>query len=103
MERADNLVVFEAEIGWNDVGSWTTLSHIFSKDENQNVRIGEFAGIDSKRCIISSKSGVVVAIGIEDLIIVHTPDATLVCHKSRAQDLKNLFDLLNDSELKKYL
>ena len=103
MEKAENIFGFAADIGWNDVGSWSSLEALLSPDQNGNVSQGSFVPLESERCIVSSHSGVTVAIGVKDLIIVHTPRATLVCDKSRAQQIKQIFSLLEQNGLKEYL
>lgn len=103
MEKADNIFGFPADIGWNDVGSWSSLEQLLEPDAAGNIHQGQFVGLDSTDCIISAGQGLAVALGVQDLIIVHTPRATLVCHKSRAQQIKKIFDILTDQGLEKYL
>jgi mannose-1-phosphate guanylyltransferase len=103
MEKAQNIYGFPADIGWNDVGAWTSLEEMIAPDENGNVSQGNFISIDATGCIVSANEGVSVCIGGHDLIIVHTPEATLVCDKSRAQEIKKVFGLLEKRGLKKYL
>jgi len=103
MERAKNVAVVRADFSWDDVGSWSALARLSEKDEDGNVRIGDFVGLDTKDCIVYSKGGLVAAIGIDNLIIIRANDATLVCKKDRAQDVKRLVSLLCQEEHEKYL
>ena len=103
MEKADNIVGFPSDIGWNDVGAWTCLEDLVKKDSKGNVHQGDYLSIDSEGCIVSSEGGITVTIGAKDLIVVHTPNATLVCEKNRAQEIKRIFELAQKKKLEKYL
>lgn len=94
MERADNIAVIPADIGWSDVGSWTALEDIFPKDEHGNVKCGNVVDIDSKNSIIYTGNRLVAAVGLDELVVVDTPDATLVAAKERVQDVKQVVDVL---------
>jgi mannose-1-phosphate guanylyltransferase len=94
MEKADNTVVAKADFDWDDVGSWLALERHLPADKNQNVILGESIALDTKRCIIISDEGIVGCLGLEDLIVVKTPDAVLVCHRSALQDLKKIIQKL---------
>lgn len=103
MERVDNIFGFVADIGWNDVGSWTSLETLLEPDENGNVPKGPFVSLDSSGCIVSANEGLVVCMGVTDLIVVHTPKVTLVCEKERAQEIKDIFDHLEKKKLTEYM
>lgn len=103
MEKSDQVLVIPADIGWNDVGSWTALEQIMEKGENGNIILGHHLGIDSKNIIAYSRKKLLATIGIKDLIIVETEDALLVCHKDRAQQIKNLVNLLEEKGMEEYL
>jgi mannose-1-phosphate guanylyltransferase len=95
MEKADNVVVIPAGIDWNDVGSWNALEQIWKRDENDNAVRGEFLSLESRSCIVSSTHKMTVLVGVEDLIVVDTPDALMVCRKDRAQDVRKIHELLD--------
>ncbi|MHC4953303.1 MAG: mannose-1-phosphate guanylyltransferase [Planctomycetota bacterium] len=95
MERADNVEVIPASFDWDDVGSWLALDRLRTRDEKGNVVIGEQIGIDTRNCIVVARPDHVVAtLDISDLIVVCTPDATLVCRKDRAEDVKKIVEQL---------
>jgi len=101
MEKADNVVVANGDFDWDDVGDWPAVERHFAKDANGNVARGEFVGLDATNCVvIGDGMHVVAAVGVRDLVIVHTPDATLVCRKSEAQKVRDLVKKL--AEQKKY-
>jgi mannose-1-phosphate guanylyltransferase len=103
MERAENVAVVRADFKWDDVGSWTALERLRARDETGSVAVGDFVGIDTKDCIVYSRSGLVGTIGIDNLIIIRTKDATLICKKERAQDVRALVSLLSERKLEEYL
>jgi len=103
MEKAGNIVGFPADIGWDDVGAWTSLEGLVEADENGNHSQGHFVAIDSAGCVTSSQKGIIVGIGVKDLIIVRTKNATLVCDKKRAQEIKKVFDELEKRDLLEFI
>lgn len=91
MEHYGNIVTAGGSFGWDDVGSWTSIPGHFPSDSDGNVRIGETSLLDSHGNIVVNQGGGIVALaGCEDLIVVQTGNATLVCPKSKAQDIKRL-------------
>lgn len=103
MEKSKDVKVISAEFGWNDVGSWDNLGVLYDEDENGNVLAGKQLNIDTKNCIAYSKKRLIATVGVEDLIIVETDDAILVCDKNRAQDVKLVVDQLKDAGKTDYL
>jgi len=96
LEKAENVVVMPADIQWNDVGSWNALERVWEKDPDGNAFRGKVLSLQSRDCIVHSSHKLTALIGVEDLIVVDTPDALMVCRKDRAQDVKILHDILKD-------
>jgi mannose-1-phosphate guanylyltransferase len=94
MEGADEVAVIPVDIGWSDVGNWAALLDIVSGDEQGNVVVGEHLALDTARTLVRGDDRLVVTIGLEDMIVVDTGDALLVCPKGRAQDVKAVVDRL---------
>ena len=92
MEKSDKAVVLPANIGWNDVGAWTALTEVSTKDSEGNVVEGKVVTIDSTGSIIHGSDRLIAALGVNDLIVVDTPDALLVCAKNRAQDVRKVVE-----------
>jgi mannose-1-phosphate guanylyltransferase len=90
MEKAANVLVLPIDVDWNDVGSWASLQDVWDKDHNRNAFRGAFLALDAAGCVVSSPHKLTTLIGVDDLIVVDTPDALLVCRKDRAQDVKEL-------------
>lgn len=94
MEQSKNVAVVPCSIGWSDIGSWTAIGDLSTPDTNGNRIQGTALVHDVTNCYIQSNQRVVGAVGIDNLIIVDTPDALLVADKSRAQDVKHLYAAL---------
>lgn len=96
MEKADNVAVVRAGFGWEDVGSWDSLSRVLSLDESGNCTVGKAILIDSENNIIyndfpsGEPSGELVVCGVEGLVIVRTEKATLIVPKSEAQKVRDV-------------
>ncbi|MGA2051920.1 MAG: sugar phosphate nucleotidyltransferase [Opitutales bacterium] len=91
MEKAGNVAAFEAAFDWDDVGEWPALARHWPRDQEGNVARGAVVLEAAQDNIVISEGGQLVALlGVKDLVVVHTPGATLVCHKDSAQDLKKL-------------
>lgn len=94
MEKAEDAVVIPVEMGWSDVGSWASLVELLPCDGDGNVVVGHHLGLETKGSVIYSPRRLVTTVGIEDLIVVDTDDAILVCHRDRAQEVKALVERL---------
>jgi mannose-1-phosphate guanylyltransferase len=98
LERSDSVAVVEAPFAWDDVGSWLALPRLLGADDHNNTVDGDFCGVDSSGCIVRSSDGHLIAtLGVKDLIIVHTPDATLVAKRDDADSIRKLVDALRDA------
>ncbi len=106
MEKAKNVIVVELDANWADVGNWTELKNITGLDEtNSAVLADAIHRIDSHdNVIVSSDSNHLISlIGVRDMIVIHTPDATLVCPKSESQKIKQLVAELKEKYKGKYI
>ena len=90
MEKATNTAVVPATFDWSDIGSWNALGELLIPDENGNRTQGKVIHIDSRNCFIQSEDRLVATIGLDDLIVVDTPDALLVSHKDRVQQVRDV-------------
>jgi mannose-1-phosphate guanylyltransferase len=103
MERAEDVAVIPVDIGWSDVGSWATLFELLPADGEGNVVVGQHIGLDTKGCLIHGSHRLVTTIGLEDMIVVDTEDALLVCPRGRAQEVRDLVERLRESSKGEYL
>jgi mannose-1-phosphate guanylyltransferase/mannose-6-phosphate isomerase len=99
LEKVDNLVVIPLDVGWDDVGTWGALKNLFPPDDQGNVALGNTVNVDSKNCIIYAQDRLVATIGLDQMIVVDTPDATLVCPLNKVQEVKDLVAELDRREM----
>ena len=103
MEKTDRAAVIPVDIGWSDVGSWTALDEVTDKDAAGNIIAGNVIDLGSRDSVIYADQRLVATIGLHDAIVVDTPDATLVCSKDRAQDVKKVVDELKKRKSEEHL
>jgi mannose-1-phosphate guanylyltransferase len=95
MEKTEDALMVVADFEWNDLGSWTALPAVRTPDAEGNVVDATWSGLDTKDCIVvGTEDHLVATLGVRDLVVVHTPDATLVAPKSRVDELKKLVQKL---------
>ncbi|MBC7225937.1 MAG: NTP transferase domain-containing protein [Thermoflexales bacterium] len=94
MEGAQDVVVIPVDIGWSDVGNWSSMREILPADADGNVVVGEHVGIETRNSIIFGGRRLIATIGLEDMIIVDTDDALLICPLEREQDVREMVQRL---------
>lgn len=102
-EKVKNIAVIPADLGWSDVGSWASLYDLLEQDNEKVVRRGHHIGVGDKNCLFVASDRLLATVGLEDIIIVDTPDATLVCNKNKSQEIKSLIEKLKEEKKHKYL
>lgn len=107
-EKADNLLLIPGDFGWNDVGDWKVVYDLGKKDIAGNVIISddekaEVMTVESKNNLIHADGRMIATLGVDDMVIIDTPEILLIIPKSRSQDVKKIADRLKDEELEKYL
>jgi mannose-1-phosphate guanylyltransferase/mannose-6-phosphate isomerase len=85
---AINMVALDA--GWSDLGAWDAVWEVLPKDEQGNANVGDVLLTDSHNSLVQATSRLVTLIGVRDLVVIETPDAVMVSHKSRCQDIKHI-------------
>jgi mannose-1-phosphate guanylyltransferase len=102
MEKSTNVVVVPATFDWDDVGAWPALAKHFTPDKDGNVLRGHALVEGGTHNIVVSTDGHLIGVvGCSDLVVVHTPEATLVCPKDRAQEIKALLERLKQDPAKR--
>lgn len=95
IEKTDKIFAIPGDFGWNDIGDWARLKDELSDSTTVNYSHGDHLDIDSKNSLVFSDTDRLIAtIGLNDIVIVDTGDALLVCDKNRSQDVKNIVDEL---------
>ncbi len=104
MEKAKKVLVIPADLGWSDIGSWASLHDILSTSTGSHIITkGHHVGIDNQNCLIYAHDKMVATLGLDNVIIVDTPDVILICNKQRAQDIKAIIDKLKEEGKHLYL
>ena len=103
MEKAENIYILPGTFGWDDVGSWLAVERIRKTNESGNVVEGNIITVDCKNNIIQGGKKLIATVGIEGLIIVDTEDATLVCDKDSAGDIKKVLENLKICNRDEYI
>ena len=105
MEKADRVICQEMDLEWLDVGSWTSLADVFSPDEQGNTVVAPRAVLlDSHGNIVVNESGhLIAAVGVENLVVIHSQDATLICPRDQAQRIKDLLEVVKQRSGSEFL
>jgi mannose-1-phosphate guanylyltransferase/mannose-1-phosphate guanylyltransferase/mannose-6-phosphate isomerase len=97
MERSDNVAVVPVEIGWSDVGSWDALYELGAKDESGNLIAGHAFSLDARACLLRTDGPTLVAVEVENLVVVATERAVLVIPRGRTQRVKEALEQISAS------
>ena len=104
LERAPDVCVLAAPFEWDDVGHWQALARVTETDEEGNSKLGSVVTLDAGNCIVRSTADHLVAVvGVDELVIVHTPDATLVARGDDEEGLRRLVQVIEEQGLDEYL
>jgi len=96
MEKTDDAFVIPMDAGWNDIGAWSSLWDASDKDKAGNATCGDTILIDTANSFVRADQNLVAIIGLENVVIVSTKDATLVAHKDRAHDARVIASMLRE-------
>ena len=103
MERSKKAVVVPVDFTWSDLGSWRAIEEIYPKDKGGNVVIGNVVNIGCRNTTFYAEERLIAGIGLEGMVVVDTPDATLVCRKEEAQKVKDVVALLKEKGSEEYV
>lgn len=98
MEKAEKVAVVAGGFDWNDIGSWSAVSELVPQDEAGNRIVGTAVMVDSGNCYIQAEDRLVATVGVNNLLVIDTPDALLVADKNRAQEVKQVVQYLKLAE-----
>ena len=103
MEKAKNVVVIPVDIGWTDMGNWSTVATLLPVDSGGNTVLGPHIGIDTHDSLVMGKKRLIGTIGIKNMIIIDTDDALLLCPKDREQDVREIVKMLGERGMNEWL
>lgn len=98
----NKVLTVEARFGWSDVGNWAAIHRMLAKDRQHNAGVGPWLGLRSRRCLAYSSKRLIALLGMEDTVVVDTPDAVLVGDLKRAQQVKDLVEELKRRGYQRY-
>ncbi|MBI2891579.1 MAG: mannose-1-phosphate guanylyltransferase [Nitrospirae bacterium] len=102
MEKAHNIAVMRGDFVWSDLGSWSALEGFFEKDTAGIAAKGKVVHVDSRNCFVFNTGRLVALVGVENLHVVETADAILICRKDEDQNIKKVVEQLNQKGWKEY-
>ena len=98
MEKSDQVVVVPLKANWSDVGAWKSVWEISNKDQNGNVCRGDTITVNTSNSLIHADSRLVSVLGLDNVVVIETPDAVLVANKNKVQDIKKIVEKLKSNE-----
>lgn len=99
MEKARNVFVLQCAFGWSDVGSWDETYRLSRKDKDGNSLQGEVVALDTTNSYVRSDGRMIATIGLDDVLIIDTPDALLVCRRGSSQQVQAVVDYLRRKKI----
>ena len=103
MEKANNVYTIKADFTWNDMGTWKSVYDVLSKDKNGMILQGHVLSIESKNSIIYSQDKLTAVIGLDNIAVVNTDDATLIMPMDYAEKVKEIVNQLKASNMDEFL
>lgn len=103
MEKTGPIYTIPSDFGWDDVGSWTSIDRIMDKDKNGNIASGNVVNVDCKNITIIGSNKLIATVGLDNITIVDTDDAILICNKNNTQDIKKVLQELKNKKKEDYL
>ncbi|MEK7548350.1 MAG: sugar phosphate nucleotidyltransferase, partial [Patescibacteria group bacterium] len=103
VEKLTEICVIPADLDWSDIGSWSALHKLMGGQNGQTVARGNFHGLNNQNCLVLGDKKLIAAIGLKDLVIIDTEDATLICHQDAVHEVRNLVKELKTMKKTKYL
>lgn len=102
MEKSNKVAVIPGDFGWSDIGSWNAMRDLVKHDRYQNRALGEVIFVDTKNTFVQSEDRLVAAVGVDNIMIIDTPDALLVAHPDKAQEVKKVVEQLKNGNHEAY-
>jgi mannose-1-phosphate guanylyltransferase/mannose-6-phosphate isomerase len=103
MERSPDIWMVPAKFRWSDLGSWAALDEVIEKDKTGNILKGNTINIGSENSTVFAGDRLVATIGLKDMVVVDTPDATLVTPKDRVQEVRKIVETLKQGDREEHL
>jgi mannose-1-phosphate guanylyltransferase len=103
LEKSKNVLVIPSTFGWSDVGTWDEVHRLSKKDVKNNVLEGDVVAINVSNCLVSTNGRLVSMVGVNDLIVIDTNDAVLICQRGDSSSVKDVVDFLHRKNIQQFL
>lgn len=103
LEKSELVYVVESSFSWSDLGNWDELYRLSLKDARNNFMEGDVIAINAKNCLVSANDKLIGIVGVENLIVIDTDEALLICKRKKSDEVKDLVDLLKRKQINKFL
>ena len=103
LEKSQDVLVIPSDFGWSDLGSWSALDNILEKDERGNILRGNLVDIGSENSTVIASDRVIATIGLKNMVVIDTPDATLVSSKEKVQEVRKVVEALKKNNREEHL
>lgn len=103
MEKSPYVYTVPGKFGWDDVGSWLATERIQGTDEEGNVLAGNVLAVNTYNCILQGNEKLIAAVGLKDIVVVDTEDATLICSRGETEHIRQILSKLKESGRERYL
>ena len=103
LEKSQDVLVIPSDFGWSDLGSWSALDNILEKDERGNILRGNLVDIGSENFTVIASDRVIATIGLKNMVVIDTPDATLVSSKEKVQEVRKVVEALKKNNREEHL
>lgn len=97
LEKAESIYVIPGNFGWDDVGSWLAVDRLQKSNEDNNVISGDVVTVNTHNCIIQGENKLIAAVGLDNIVVVDTPDAILIAEKEHAGEIKTVMARLEEA------
>jgi mannose-1-phosphate guanylyltransferase len=103
MEQSRAVCMLKGSFKWHDLGSWNEIYRLNSKDKHGNAIHGSARLLDASNCYVYAPDHLVAVVGLDNIVVVQENDVTLICDRSKSEDVKRMVDMLKKAGLKKYV
>ncbi len=103
LEKADNVLVVQSAFSWSDMGTWDELYRLSLKDAKENVFAGDVIALGTKSSLVSSNGKLIGIVGMEDVIVIDTDEALLICKRGESEQVQQLVEFMRKKQLNKFV
>jgi mannose-1-phosphate guanylyltransferase len=103
LEKSRHIYVIEGTFDWNDIGSWDSVYQMLQKDSSNNALVGDVIALDAHDNFVSAQNKMIALVGVEDLVVIESEDALVICRRGHSQEVKDVVDFLRRRQIREFL